>query len=56
MISQKYQNEIDHYIANTPKSRALQEKAAQFLPGGSTRGAAFYDPYPVFIDKGQGNY
>ncbi|MFQ6075128.1 MAG: aspartate aminotransferase family protein [Candidatus Bathyarchaeia archaeon] len=32
----------------------MYEVAKRFLPGGDTRSAAYYTPYPVFMDKGEG--
>jgi glutamate-1-semialdehyde 2,1-aminomutase len=56
MPSPQLQREIDRFIASTPKSRAMQDEASQYLPGGSSRGTAYFDPYPTFIDYGQGLY
>lgn len=42
------------YIKRTPKSRAALNAATRFLPGGDTRGATFFYPYPIFLDKGSG--
>ena len=48
--------EIERYMARTPKSRALQQEAESVLPGGSSRGTAYFSPYPFFADKGDGHY
>ena len=56
MTSPQLQNEIDHYQERTPKSRALQEEATRYLPGGSSRGTSYFDPYPAFIEHAQGHY
>jgi glutamate-1-semialdehyde 2,1-aminomutase len=56
MESNKLNIEIDRYLSNTKKSRILQEKASKYLPGGSTREAQYFDPYPIFIDYGKGHY
>src|SRR5262249_14120954 len=48
--------EIERYIAKTPKSRALQAEAEQVLPGGSSRGPAYFSPYPFFADHADGHY
>ena len=56
MTSPQLQREIDRYKARTPRSRQLNEDASHYLPGGSTRGAAYFDPYPIFVDHGQGLY
>ena len=56
MDQAKLQREVEQYRARTPKSRQLQEEAEKYLPGGSTRGAQFFDPYPIFVDRGDGHY
>lgn len=48
--------EIERYVARTPKSRALQREAESVLPGGSSRGTAYFAPYPFFAEKGEGHY
>ncbi len=48
--------EIERYMARTPKSRALQRDAERVLPGGSSRGTAYFAPYPFFAEKGEGHY
>ena len=56
MNVQKLQAEIDSYRMCTPMSSELQEKAARYLPGGSSRGTAYFDPYPHFVSEGKGSY
>ncbi|MCZ6872535.1 MAG: aspartate aminotransferase family protein, partial [bacterium] len=56
MSSEQLQREIDQFISNTPRSKKLQAEAAAYLPGGSSRGTAYYDPYPTFVDHGEGHY
>ncbi len=56
MPSEKLQREIEKFIARTPKSRQKQAEAAHYLPGGSSRGTAYFEPYPTFVDYGAGNY
>src|SRR5215468_3426498 len=48
--------EIERYVARTPKSQALQREAEQYLPGGSSRGTAYFGPYPFFAEMGEGHY
>jgi glutamate-1-semialdehyde 2,1-aminomutase len=45
---------IDDYLARTPRSRALFERATGSLPGGSTRTTVYTAPYPPYIDAGEG--
>ncbi len=42
------------YEKATPKSRAMAQKARASMPGGNTRATVFYDPYPVFMKRGEG--
>ena len=48
--------EVDDYVASTPASKKLQEAATRYLPGGSSRATSYYDPYPFFVDRAEGNY
>ncbi len=47
---------LKRYEERTKKSKAHNETAKQFLPGGDTRSIGFYKPYPVFAEKGNGAY
>jgi glutamate-1-semialdehyde 2,1-aminomutase len=42
------------YRAATPQSAALLARAARVMPGGNTRTASFYPPYPVVLERGEG--
>ena len=42
------------YLARTPGSRALFERATASLPGGSTRTTVFNPPYPPYMARGEG--
>jgi glutamate-1-semialdehyde 2,1-aminomutase len=43
---------LDQYMARTPRSAALFERATHSLPGGSTRTSVFFPPYAPYIVKG----
>jgi glutamate-1-semialdehyde 2,1-aminomutase len=45
---------IDDYLARTPRSRAMFERATASLPGGSTRTTVYAAPYPPYIESGAG--
>ena len=45
---------LDEYLARTPRSRELYERATRVLPGGSTRTTVFTHPYPPYIVSGRG--
>jgi glutamate-1-semialdehyde 2,1-aminomutase len=45
---------IDTYLARTPASRALFERATASIPGGSTRTTVFNPPYPPYMVRGEG--
>src|SRR5437764_9912115 len=38
----------------TPGSRALHDRAAKSMPGGTTRTTTYFDPYPLYIERGEG--
>ena len=42
------------YRQTTPGSRVLHERAVKAMPGGTTRTTTYFDPYPLYIDKGDG--
>ncbi|KAF2488071.1 class III aminotransferase [Neohortaea acidophila] len=42
------------FIARNPKSRAIYQQATESLPGGNTRTAVFYPPFPVSIARAEG--
>jgi glutamate-1-semialdehyde 2,1-aminomutase len=44
----------DVYRRTTPTSRALHERAVKAMPGGTTRTTTYFDPYPLYIDRGEG--
>ena len=50
------EREIQRYVERTPKSRALQQEAEGVMPGGSSRGTAYFAPYPFFAEVGEGHY
>jgi glutamate-1-semialdehyde 2,1-aminomutase len=45
---------VERYLARTPRSRELFERAARSIPGGSTRTTIASDPYPPFLVRGEG--
>lgn len=45
---------LEEYLARTPRSRDLYERATRVLPGGSTRTTVFTHPYPPYITSGRG--
>jgi glutamate-1-semialdehyde 2,1-aminomutase len=44
----------ERYARETAASRALWERALGSLPGGNTRTTIFHDPYPVYLEHGEG--
>ena len=46
----------DRYRARTPHSFELFTRACERMPGGDTRSAVFFLPYPTFIQSGEGCY
>jgi glutamate-1-semialdehyde 2,1-aminomutase len=45
---------IDAYLARTPRSRSLFERATKSMPGGSTRTTVYTAPYPPYMASGRG--
>lgn len=43
------------YESRTPGSRALAARAARVMPGGDTRAAGFHLPYPLVLERGEGD-
>jgi glutamate-1-semialdehyde 2,1-aminomutase len=48
------EGELNEYLAKTSRSRALHEEALAVMPGGNSRTTTFFDPYPFYIQRGQG--
>jgi len=42
------------YRHTTPGSREVHEKAVTVMPGGTTRTTTYFDPYPLYLERGQG--
>ena len=53
-VQDALQREIDTYIAQNPKSQALNEEALKYLPGGDSRNSIYWPPYPAYIVGGNG--
>jgi glutamate-1-semialdehyde 2,1-aminomutase len=49
-----YDRELNEYLAKTSRSRGLHEDALGVMPGGNSRTTTFFDPYPFYIQRGQG--
>jgi len=45
---------LQRYEKRTPGSKAHDAKAKKSLPGGDTRSATYYLPYPTYMDEGSG--
>lgn len=56
MTAYDLEGEVRRFVAGTPRSKELQDEAGRYLPGGSSRGTAFFAPYPTFIDHAAGHY
>jgi glutamate-1-semialdehyde 2,1-aminomutase len=48
--------EIKNFQKMMPESESLFNEAKKYLPGGTTRTLHFFEPHPVFIDRGEGCY
>ncbi len=45
---------IDDYLNRTPRSWAHCELASRVLPGGDTRRSVYFEPYPTYMERGEG--
>lgn len=51
-LTAAYEEARASYAESNPKSKMAFEKAAQHLPGGSTRSSIFIHPFPLYIARG----
>lgn len=56
VVEQYFEQIKAKYEAVRPKSYALHLEACKYLPGGDTRTATFFLPYPNFMERGEGAY
>ncbi|MBL7177328.1 MAG: aspartate aminotransferase family protein [Desulfobacteraceae bacterium] len=55
--AQKIRKEIiERFTQNTKQAKKHDVKAKKHLPGGDTRNASYYPPYPAYIERGKGCY
>ncbi len=47
---------IAEYMDNNPRSRQMFERARVSLPGGNTRTGVYFEPFPIYADRGEGVY
>ncbi len=48
------EREISDYRAKSDRSRQLFEDAVRVMPGGNSRTTTFFDPYPMYLVRGEG--
>ena len=53
---QKMQEYMDFYNQKCPNSKAVYEKAQQYIPGGVQHNLAFNHPFPLAFNKADGAY
>lgn len=50
---EKYTRSIESlYASSRSQSQKLHLEACRYLPGGDTRTATFFDPFPHYIQRG----
>jgi glutamate-1-semialdehyde 2,1-aminomutase len=47
---------MERYFRRTKESKAYDSRAKKYLPGGETRTATYYFPYPAYMERGEGCY
>ncbi|MFQ5819266.1 MAG: aspartate aminotransferase family protein [Candidatus Heimdallarchaeota archaeon] len=45
---------MNKFLERTPKSRAINIAAQRVLPGGNSRNAVYFKPYPIYVAQGKG--
>jgi glutamate-1-semialdehyde 2,1-aminomutase len=45
---------VEQYLQANRRSRALSDRAGSVLPGGITRTSVYFDPYPPYMERGEG--
>jgi glutamate-1-semialdehyde 2,1-aminomutase len=45
---------VEQYRRSNRRSFELNERARSFLPGGITRTSVYFDPYPPYMERGEG--
>lgn len=53
-LSAAVQEASERYSRENPASQALFEAAQSSMPGGNTRTALHFDPFPLYIEKSEG--
>ena len=51
-----FEDIAERYRRRTPASAQLNARAKKYLPGGDTRTATYYKPYPAHMVNGRGCY
>src|SRR2546422_8900196 len=49
------QNEVDEWVARTPRSAEAHRKACTNVPGGVGSNFRFMEPYPMFVSRARGS-
>lgn len=44
------------YLQDTPESAAAYLRSQRYVPGGTSRQAGYWEPYPVTLTRGEGSY
>jgi glutamate-1-semialdehyde 2,1-aminomutase len=50
-IGQELAGAVEAYAARNPKSAALYASAQRVMPGGNTRSALHFDPFPLYVAR-----
>lgn len=45
---------VQRYADRNPRSRALHERACAYMPGGNTRSALYWAPFPLYVTHSEG--
>ena len=53
-LQQAYDQQVELYAERNPKSLALYERAKRSLPGGNSRTGVHMEPFPLYVEHGEG--
>lgn len=53
-VEQLKKSIVENYEKKTPASKKCNQEAVNYIPSGDTRAISYYEPYPIYGDRGSG--
>ena len=44
---------VERYVARNPNSRKMHDQACEHMPGGNTRTALYWSPFPIYVKRSE---